>query len=153
MQPLFIAMGTVSVVSFDIVFIAERWLRHRGKLAPNTSWVQKSLSICATIAAIVGAIGLIILTCLNDLYHHQAHDACLVIFMHVFLQPHLASTHHANKNKQRRLHHLRNLHLLRVPTSRHPLQPAPYPRPKFLDQTRFHIHRTRPRDRIRCPRP
>ncbi|KAN0095719.1 Frag1/DRAM/Sfk1 family domain containing protein [Hyaloscypha variabilis] len=81
LQPLFIAMGTVSVVSFDIVFIAERWLRHRGKLAPNTSWVQKGLSICATIAAIVGAIGLIILTCLNDLYHHQAHDACLVIFI------------------------------------------------------------------------
>ncbi|KAH8791047.1 Frag1/DRAM/Sfk1 family-domain-containing protein [Hyaloscypha finlandica] len=81
LQPLFIAMGTVSVVSFDIVFIAERWLRHRGKLAPNTSWFQKGLSICAMIAAIVGAIGLILLTCLNDLHHDKAHDACLVIFI------------------------------------------------------------------------
>jgi hypothetical protein len=74
-------MGTVTVVSFDIVFIAERWLRHRGKLAPNTSWHQKGLSICATIAAIVGAIGLICLTCLNDVHHRKAHDACLGIFM------------------------------------------------------------------------
>ena len=82
LQPLFIAMGTVSVVSFDIVFIAERWLRHRGKLAPNTSWFQKGLSICAIIASIVGAIGLILLTCLNDLHHDKAHDACLVIFMY-----------------------------------------------------------------------
>ena len=75
-------MGTVSVVSFNIVFIAERWLRHRGKLAPNTSSLQKGLSICAIIAAMVGAIGLILLTCLNDLHHNKAHDACLVIFMY-----------------------------------------------------------------------
>jgi hypothetical protein len=74
-------MGTVSVVSFDIVFIAERWLRHRGKLAPNTSLSQKILSICAIIAAIVGAAGLIVLTCLNDVSHGNAHDACLAIFM------------------------------------------------------------------------
>ncbi len=81
LQPLFIAMGTVSVVSFDIVFIAERWLRHRGKLAPNTSLSQEILSVCAIIAAIVGAVGLIVLTCLNDVSHRKAHDACLGIFM------------------------------------------------------------------------
>ena len=74
-------MGTVTVVSFDFVFIAERWLRHRGKLAPNTSSSQKLLSVCAAVAAIVGAIGLILLTCLNDLKHGHAHDACLAIFM------------------------------------------------------------------------
>jgi Frag1/DRAM/Sfk1 family len=82
LQPLFIAMGTVSVVSFDMVFIAERWLRHRGKLAPNTSWLQKALSICAIISAIIGAIALILLTCLNDLHHGTAHDICLAIFMY-----------------------------------------------------------------------
>ena len=80
-------MGTVTVVSFDIVFIAERWLRHRGKLAPNTSWLQKGLSVCAIIAAIAGAIALIILTCRNDLYHGTTHDICLVIFMYALLQP------------------------------------------------------------------
>jgi hypothetical protein len=74
-------MGTVTVVSFDLVFIAERWLRHRGTLATNTSGFQKILTICATIAAIVGAAGLICLTCLNDVKHDKAHDACLAIFM------------------------------------------------------------------------
>lgn len=81
LQPLFIAMGSVTVVTFDMVFIAERWLRHRGTLAVNTSWFQKGLSIAATVCAIAGAAGLILLTCLNDLYHHTAHDTCLVIFI------------------------------------------------------------------------
>jgi hypothetical protein len=81
MQPLFIAGGTVTVVSFTLVFILERWLRHRGRLAQNTSWVQKSLSIFAILFAIGGMIGLIILTCLNDVDHDTAHDTCLGIFM------------------------------------------------------------------------
>lgn len=83
LQPLFIAMGTVTVVTFDMVFVAERWLRHRGRLAENTSWFQKGLSIAATLAAIAGAVGLILLTILDDLHHHRAHDACLAIFMYV----------------------------------------------------------------------
>lgn len=33
---MFIAMSTVTVVVFDISFIAERYLRHSGRLAPNT---------------------------------------------------------------------------------------------------------------------
>ena len=74
-------MGTVTVVSFDVVFIAERWLRHRGKLTKNTSRGQKVLSALAIVAAVIGAIGLIILTCLNDVKHGTAHDVCLVIFM------------------------------------------------------------------------
>jgi hypothetical protein len=81
LQPLFIAAGTVTVVTFTSVFVAERWLRHRGTLAHNTSITQKVLSVCATIAALAGMIGLIILTCRNDLYHHTTHDVCLVIFM------------------------------------------------------------------------
>jgi hypothetical protein len=74
-------MGTVTVVSFDILFIAERWLRHRHKLAENTSWFQKGLSICAILAALAGGVGLIFLTCRNDLYHKKAHDTGLAIFM------------------------------------------------------------------------
>jgi hypothetical protein len=75
-------MGAVTVVTFNIVFVAERWLRHRGTLAVNTSRFQKGLSIIATISAIAGGIGLILLTCLNDLHHGTAHDVCLVIFMY-----------------------------------------------------------------------
>jgi hypothetical protein len=76
-------MGAVTVVTFNIVFVTERWLRHKGTLAVNTSWFQKSLSIIATITATIGGIGLILLTCLNNVQHGTAHDVCLAIFMYV----------------------------------------------------------------------
>lgn len=81
MQPLFIAGGTVTVVTFTAVFVIERWLRHTGRLTHNTSMFQKILSIIATIAALVGMVGLIILTCYNDVKHGKVHDICLGLFM------------------------------------------------------------------------
>jgi hypothetical protein len=74
-------MGTVTVVSFTTVFVTERWLRHRGTIARNTSWFQKLLSALAILFAIIGMIGLIILTCRNDIKYSKTHDACLVVFM------------------------------------------------------------------------
>lgn len=80
-QPLFIAGSTVCVVVFDGVFIAERWLRHRGRLAHNTSRVQKALSLCAILFAVIGAVGLICLTILDTVDYPRAHDVCLCVFM------------------------------------------------------------------------
>lgn len=81
LKPLFIAMGATSVVTFDIAFIAERWLRHLGKLTPNTSWWQKSFSIISIIAAIVGAAGLILLTIFDNVNHGSLHNAFLAVFI------------------------------------------------------------------------
>jgi hypothetical protein len=81
MQPLFIAAGSTTVVTFTLSFVVERWLRHSGRLTHNTSVFQKILSGLSIIAALIGMIGLIVLTCLNDVKHHKAHDVCLVIFM------------------------------------------------------------------------
>ncbi|KAG9545973.1 putative FK506 suppressor Sfk1, partial [Aureobasidium melanogenum] len=81
LQPLFIAGSAVTVIVFDVCFISERWLRHKGRLAHNTSTTQKVLSILSSIFAIIGAIGLILLTCLKDTKFGTAHDTCLVIFI------------------------------------------------------------------------
>ncbi|KAH7336128.1 Frag1/DRAM/Sfk1 family-domain-containing protein [Rhexocercosporidium sp. MPI-PUGE-AT-0058] len=81
LQPLFIAMGTITVVSFTTVFATERWLRHRGTIARNTSRFQKALSALAIIFAVIGMIGLIILTCRNNIKYSTTHDICLVIFI------------------------------------------------------------------------
>lgn len=83
LQPLFIAGSAVSVVVFDVCFVSERWLRHKGRLAHNTSITQKILSGFACAFAIIGAIGLILLTILDTVDHPTAHDICLVIFMYV----------------------------------------------------------------------
>lgn len=83
LQPLFIAGSAVTVVVFDIAFISERWLRHKGRLAHNTRKSEKILSICAVIASIIGAAGLILLTCFNTRDYHSVHDSMLVVFMYV----------------------------------------------------------------------
>jgi uncharacterized membrane protein len=81
LKPLFIAMSTVTVVVFDLGFIAERWLRHRGRLARNTSRNQKALSILAIIFSVVGGAGLILLTIFDALRHHNLHDTFLGVFI------------------------------------------------------------------------
>ncbi|KAL5122013.1 hypothetical protein ACEQ8H_000229 [Pleosporales sp. CAS-2024a] len=81
LQPLFIAMSAVSVVTFDLAFLFERWLRHTGKLSRNTSVWQKLYSGCATAAAIIGAAGLILLTCFNCRDYQTLHDIFLCVFI------------------------------------------------------------------------
>jgi len=81
LQPLFIAGSTVMVVVFDFAFISERWLRHKGRLTPNYSRREASLSIGAIFFAIVGAAGLILLTIFDNKNHGNLHDAFLGVFM------------------------------------------------------------------------
>lgn len=81
LKPLFIAGSATTAVVFDVVFIAESWLRHKGRLAHNTSWIQKLLSAFAAFFAIVGALGLILLTIFDTVHHHKAHDALTAVFI------------------------------------------------------------------------
>jgi hypothetical protein len=74
-------MSAVTVVTFDLAFIFERWLRHTGKLAPNTSIWQKIYSVCAIIGSIAGAAGLILLSIFDTLRHPHLHDGFLVLFI------------------------------------------------------------------------
>lgn len=78
---LFIAMASTTVISLDIAMAAERWLRHNGRLAPNTSRNQKLLDIAALLAAIAGAIGIILLSIYNTRDYPNMHDRCLGVFL------------------------------------------------------------------------
>jgi len=81
MKPLFIAMGTVTVVTLDISFAAERWLRHRGRLVPNQSKGEKILFAMTIIFALVGTVGLISLTNLDNYRHDTLHNVFLLLFI------------------------------------------------------------------------
>ncbi|KAI9714494.1 MAG: hypothetical protein M1820_000455 [Bogoriella megaspora] len=81
LKPLFIAGSSVMVVCLDLSMIAERWLRHKGRLAHNTSWFQKGLDIIAIFAAIVGAAGLIFLSIFDTKRYPRVHDGLLVVFI------------------------------------------------------------------------
>lgn len=79
--PVFIAGSATSQVAFLLAFISERWLRHKGRLAHNYSTSEKVLSILATIFAMIGAAGLILLTIFDTKDYHHVHDAMLVVFI------------------------------------------------------------------------
>ncbi|PSN65669.1 hypothetical protein BS50DRAFT_575645 [Corynespora cassiicola Philippines] len=74
-------MSAVTVVSFDIGFILERWLRHTGRLARNTSFWQKLYAVLSILFAIAGAAGLILLTIFDTLRHSRLHNIFLAVFI------------------------------------------------------------------------
>ena len=107
---MFIAMSAVTVVTFDLAFIFERWLRHTNKLAPNTSHWQKIYSLCATIAAIVGAAGLILLTIFDCKNNNRLHN----IFLGVFIIGYIVSAIFICWEYQRLGIHYREHSILRI---------------------------------------
>lgn len=81
LKPLFIAGSATMVVVFDLAFISERWLRHRARLTPNYTKGEVALSICAILAAIVGAAGLILLSIFDTKHYPTTHNVLLGVFM------------------------------------------------------------------------
>lgn len=81
LKPLFITGAVITTVTLDMAFMAERWLRHTGRLVPNTSLAQKVLSIIAIIFAIAGSAGLILLSIFDTYRHPKLHDGFLLLFI------------------------------------------------------------------------
>jgi hypothetical protein len=81
LKPLFIAGSCVTTVFLDLSFAADRWLRHRGTLVPNTTVVEKILSGLAILAGLVGTVGLICLSCFDTLHYPRMHDKFLAVFI------------------------------------------------------------------------
>jgi hypothetical protein len=81
LKPLFIAGCVVTTVFLDLSFSAERWLRHRGRLARNTTTSEKVLSSLSIVFAIIGTIGLICLSIFDTLRHPRLHDVFLLLFI------------------------------------------------------------------------
>ncbi|KAK4044752.1 Frag1/DRAM/Sfk1 family-domain-containing protein [Parachaetomium inaequale] len=62
LKPLFITGCVLTTVLLDISFGADRWLRHKGRLAPNTTTTEKVLSGLTIVFAVLGTAGLILLS-------------------------------------------------------------------------------------------
>jgi hypothetical protein len=80
LKPLFITMGTISVVSFDIAFVAEQYLRSAGRLTLN-SRSGKILAWFSILFAIAGGAGLVLLTIFDTLRHKNLHDGFIALFI------------------------------------------------------------------------
>jgi hypothetical protein len=85
LKPLFITGCVITTVFLDLAFMAERYLRHVGRLAPNTSTAQKILSVISIIFAVAGSAGLILLSIFDTYHHPHLHDGFLLLFIAGFI--------------------------------------------------------------------
>ncbi|KAG6018334.1 hypothetical protein E4U43_003784 [Claviceps pusilla] len=81
LKPLFIAGSCITVLTLDLAFFAERWLRHRGRLVPNQSRGEKALVCLSIVCAVGGAAGLILLSIFDVAHHKRMHDGFLLLFI------------------------------------------------------------------------
>lgn len=81
LKPLFIAGCVITTVLLDISFLADRWLRHRGRLVPNSTRGEKILSGLTIFWALIGTIGLILLSIFDTARHPRLHDLFLGFFI------------------------------------------------------------------------
>ncbi|KAK4148147.1 Frag1/DRAM/Sfk1 family-domain-containing protein [Dichotomopilus funicola] len=81
LKPLFITGCVLTTVLLDASFGADRWLRHRGRLAPNTTTGEKVLSGLTIVFAIAGTVGLILLSIFDTARHPRLHDGFLLLFI------------------------------------------------------------------------
>ncbi len=85
LKPLFIAGCAVTTVFLDLGFAADRWLRHRGRLVPNSTVGEKVLSGLTIAFAVVGTAGLILLSVFDTVRYHELHDVFLLLFIAGFI--------------------------------------------------------------------
>ncbi|EGO61266.1 hypothetical protein NEUTE1DRAFT_77147 [Neurospora tetrasperma FGSC 2508] len=81
LKPLFIAGCSVTTVFLDLSFGADRWLRHKGRLVPNTTVTEKVLSGITIVFAIIGTCGLILLSIFDTARYPRLHDIFLLLFI------------------------------------------------------------------------
>lgn len=81
LKPLFIVGCVLTSVFLDSSFLAERWLRHRGRLVPNGSLGEKILVGLTIFFAFVGTVGLILLSIFDTKRHNDLHNIFLALFI------------------------------------------------------------------------
>jgi len=81
LKPLFIAGSCVTTILLDLAFVSERWLRHKGRLAKNTTIAEKVLSGFSILFALIGTAGLILLSIFDTLRYPRLHDVFLLLFI------------------------------------------------------------------------
>ena len=81
LKPLFNAGCIITTLFLDAAFLSERWLRHKGRLARNTTRMEKALVGLSLLFALIGTLGLILLSFFDTLRHPSLHRLFLLFFM------------------------------------------------------------------------
>jgi hypothetical protein len=85
LKPLFIAGCVVTTILLDASFGADRWLRHKGRLVPNTTLAEKILSGLTIFFAVFGTVGLVLLSVFDTARYPTLHNLFLLFFIAGYL--------------------------------------------------------------------
>lgn len=85
LKPLFVVGCVATTVLLDLAFAADRWLRHRGRLAPNVSRSEKILFALSIVFAAVGTVGLVCLAGFDTARYPRLHNVFLCLFVGGYL--------------------------------------------------------------------
>ncbi|OTB05822.1 hypothetical protein M426DRAFT_319502 [Hypoxylon sp. CI-4A] len=85
LKPLFVAGCIITTIFLDLSFGADRLLRHKGRLVPNTSIGEKVLSALTIVFAIIGTVGLTFLSGFDTARYPKLHDIFLLLFIAGYL--------------------------------------------------------------------
>ncbi|RBR11416.1 uncharacterized protein FIESC28_09030 [Fusarium coffeatum] len=83
--PLFITGCVLTSIFLDAAFLSERWLRHRGRLVPNRTLMEKILTWLSIFFAAVGTVGLICLSIFRTGRYTKLHHMFLALFIGGYL--------------------------------------------------------------------
>jgi len=81
LKPLFVTGCVITTILLDISFGADRWLRHKGRLVPNASTTEKVLSGLTIFFAVIGTVGLILLSVFDTARTPRLHNVFLLFFI------------------------------------------------------------------------
>lgn len=85
LKPLFVFGCIVTTIFLDLSFAADRWLRHKGRLAPNISIWEKVFFGLSIVFAIAGTVGLTCLSGFDTLHYPRLHILFLCLFIGGYL--------------------------------------------------------------------
>ncbi|KAH6648907.1 Frag1/DRAM/Sfk1 family protein [Truncatella angustata] len=85
LKPLFVAGCIITTIFLDLSFGADRWLRHKGRLVPNTTVTEKVLAGLTIVFAIAGTVGLTCLSGFDTAHYPRLHDIFLAVFIGGYL--------------------------------------------------------------------
>ncbi|KAI9885898.1 MAG: hypothetical protein M1823_002323 [Watsoniomyces obsoletus] len=68
-------------IFLDLAIVSERWLRHQGRLAKNTTKSEKVLVVLSLGCALMGTVSLILLTIFDTQNHSRLHRLFLLLYL------------------------------------------------------------------------
>ncbi|KAK4679644.1 hypothetical protein QC764_205950 [Podospora pseudoanserina] len=81
LKPLFITGCVLTTVFLDISFAADYYLRHKGRLVPNQTRTETVLAFLTIGFAIIGTVGLILLSVFDTARYPKLHNIFLLLFI------------------------------------------------------------------------